>query len=457
MKCRCFLKITKPRSQNSQRCFKNAVEIVKWVNSHDDILQLFRSVTADKFKDDARAQQKSGIGLYNPGDTRMATLYLMMHRLIELKEVLEQVVHAPAQVVNDEVRRMSYDDMSQKNMLAYNRQCKDDEKKYKTMSNNSTKLKDRVKELIKSDEFWSLATEFLQLAQTPFWLLRLVDSNLPTLSKVYYSCCCVDKLLRVEKAKGSELAAKMHKIFLSRWDRWHRPVHTAAYAFDPAYVSHKLSDDEVEEVQSVLKRLYPAKWYTIFSQWKDFKHQQGAFTTDTLPGLETIWSGVDTKPAWKFWDGIPIGDDMVDARKAGIQLTARASAASCCEFNWSDLDDIIGKRRTQLNTETIEKLARNRAVHRLKKSVATIDCNKKLPTLELMIDLELQKAQSSAVDFLEAEDDIIGSDLDESDDAELDLEADEEVETEDEYDEAEGDINVATHHHGYSTRFSERS
>ena len=127
--------------------------------------------------------------------------------------------------------------------------------------------------------------------------------------------------------------------------------------------------------------------------WKDFKHQQGGFTTDALPGLETIWSNVDKQPAWKFWDGVPTADDMVDARKAGIQLTARASATSCCEFNWSDLDDIIGKRRTQLNTETIEKLARNRAVHRLKKSVATIDCNKKLPTLELMIDLELQKAQ----------------------------------------------------------------
>ena len=107
------------------------------------------------------------------------------------------------------------------------------------------------------------------MAQTPFWLLRLVDSNLPTLSKVYYSCCCVDKLLRVEKAKGSE-------------------------------------------------------------------------------GIEK----------------------------------AKGS----------------------------EKLARNRAVHHLKKSVATIDCNTKLPTLELMIDLELSKAQASAVDFSEAEDDIIGSD-----------------------------------------------
>jgi hypothetical protein len=30
------------------------------------------------------------------------------------------------------------------------------------------------------------------------------------------------------------------------------------------------------------------------------------------------------------------------------------------------MDDIIGTKRTQLNTETIEKLGRNRAVSRLK-------------------------------------------------------------------------------------------
>ena len=39
----------------------------------------------------------------------------------------------------------------------------------------------------------------------------------------------------------------------------------------------------------------------------------------------------------------------------------------------------------------------------------------------------------------------------------LDHEAEEEVATEDEYDETEGDVNVASRHHGYATRFSERS
>ena len=108
------------------------------------------------------------------------------------------------------------------------------------------------------------------------------------------------------------------------------------------------------------------------------------------------WDSVDDKPAWKFWDDVPITERTSCARHAGIQLTARASAASCCEFNWSDLDDIIGKRRTQLNTTTIEKLARNRAVSRLKKSVANNDPSNKLPTLAEVIDNELQRTQMHA-------------------------------------------------------------
>jgi hypothetical protein len=200
---------------------------------------------------------------------------------------------------------------------------------------------------------------------------------------VYYSCCCVDKILRIESAKGSKLAKDMHLIFLKRWTRsasrstrlivffrWHKPVHTAAYALDPSYHSHQLSDVEHEEFEDVLKKLYPSEWNTIISQWRDYKAQIGEFSVDTR-GLESIWGSVDTKPAWKWWDDVPCRGSTSKLRKAAIQLTARVSAASCCEFNWSDMDDIMGKKRTQLNTATLEKLVRHRAVSRLKTAIRT--------------------------------------------------------------------------------------
>ena len=139
-----------------------------------------------------------------------------------------------------------------------------------------------------------------------------------------------------------------------------------------------------------------------------------------------MWDSVDEKPAWKFWDDVEETKDSKHGRKAGIQITSRAAAASCCEFNWSDLDDIIGKRRTQLKTVTIEKLARNRAVSRLKSAVATMNCAATLPTLADCIDTEMQKVQARAGEATEAEDDIMddesGSDISLSEESDSDSE-----------------------------------
>ena len=386
--------------------FREGLDVIQWVNNHDDILKIFRKLVAEHFKNHARAAQKGQMGLYQPGDTRMALLYVMLDRLVELKPVLEALVHY---VSSDGTP--SYDAVAQKALLAYNKRCTDPDKAHKKVQGSSTKLQDKYKVTVKNDGFWKLAEEFLKLAKTPFLLLRLVDTNLPTLSKVYYSCCLVDKVLRIEKAKGSELAGKMHKLFLKRWDRWHRPLHTAAYAFDPAYQDHVLTEIEVQEVESVVQKMYPSEWLTVMAQWKDFKGRQGTVFTDEVPsGSQSIWGMVDKVPSWKWWDSVPKRNNSSAACKAGIQLTARCAAASCCEFNWSDLDDIIGKKRTALKTETIEMLVRNRAVMRLKKSLKANDPCLTLPTLDDAIASITGDAQESAVGLSEADDDNEESD-----------------------------------------------
>ena len=182
-------------------------------------------------------------------------------------------------------------------------------------------------------------------------------------------------------------------------------MHTAAYALDPSYQAHKLCDAERSEVEETLMKLYPQEHLSILSQLKDFRNQQGAvFTSDSQPGVETIWDIVDSKPSWKWWE------DVAKVRKVGVQLTARVAAASCCEFNWSDLDDIIGKKRTNLSTDRITKLVRNRAVHRLKQAVRRNDASATLPTLAEAIDKECQLAQFAVGDVTEAEDDLVSGD-----------------------------------------------
>ena len=156
-----------------------ALGLVKWVNNHDEILEIFRTMAAVVFQGHAREAQKAGIGLFNPPDTRMALLYVMLHRVDEVKGVLEAMVH-----FQGNGKLPSYDVAAQKAMVSYNKTCQDPEKHYQPKPSQSALLIDPYKDTIKNKDFWDRSTEFLQIAKTPMWLLRMVDSNLPSLSKV---------------------------------------------------------------------------------------------------------------------------------------------------------------------------------------------------------------------------------------------------------------------------------
>ena len=104
--------------------FDEGKALVKWINNHDDVLELFRALAANHYKGDKQAAAKSGIGLYMPGDTRMATLFITCDRLLKLKLILQGMVHQQSLKDGDKNIRLSYDDMAQKNMILYKKQYK---------------------------------------------------------------------------------------------------------------------------------------------------------------------------------------------------------------------------------------------------------------------------------------------------------------------------------------------
>ena len=99
---------------------------------------------------------------------------------------------------------------------------------------------------------------FLQSTVAIVLLHRVVDTYAPSLSKVYYCCCLVDKFLRAMKEMGhTEYASKIFDLFTKRWLRWHHPVHTLAYHLDPSFHTHSISDDELLDCEAACKMLYP--------------------------------------------------------------------------------------------------------------------------------------------------------------------------------------------------------
>ena len=109
--------------------------------------------------------------------------------------------------------------------------------------------------------FQSDIDTFIQSTKSCLYLLRLVDGQSPVIGKFYYCYALVDKHLRVLKQdSASGYAHDMHRIFLKRWKRWHRPIHTLAYALDPCYQVHRLTEEERADCKQVIKKIGGSNW-----------------------------------------------------------------------------------------------------------------------------------------------------------------------------------------------------
>ena len=108
------------------------------------------------------------------------------------------------------------------------------------------------------------------------YFLRLVDGTAPTMGKVYYCSALCDKYFRLVKTtKDIPWLATIIKIFMKRWKRWHRPIHTLAHALDPSYQTHTLNASENRDVKDALKKLYPDNWDDIKVELQRFKNNAG--------------------------------------------------------------------------------------------------------------------------------------------------------------------------------------
>lgn len=126
--------------------------------------------------------------LYTPGDTRMATVFLMLHRILILYPVLTDLVGRP-----------EYDAASQKAL----KQWSDSQPADRKLTPGNGKFLDRVKISIQADTFKERIESFINSTKSAMYLLRLVDGQTPVIGKFYYCCALVDKHLRVLKEAGN--------------------------------------------------------------------------------------------------------------------------------------------------------------------------------------------------------------------------------------------------------------
>ena len=150
----------------------------------------------------------------------MASAFKMGYRLLFLKPVLTSLALNPEWVA-----------ASQKCLKAWSDGQRDAAKKLKPNADGN--YRDNVLANISDSAWFKTMDDFVHTFTPAMYLLRLMDSAGPCLGKVYYCCCLMDKFLRIAIAKGTvQYAQEVQVLFMKRWKRWHRPVHTLAYALD---------------------------------------------------------------------------------------------------------------------------------------------------------------------------------------------------------------------------------
>lgn len=384
--------------------FKEGLRVVKFVNNHGDILKLFRATVPDHFED----KRKHCMMLYQPGDTRMLTVFKMLFRISVLKDVLV-----------DLVGKAAYSEAAQRALKAWSDQ-QPAEKKLLTVDG---KYPDKVKHCIQSSSFWDRVDCFIECTKSAVYLKSLVDGQSPVMGKFYYSCALVDKHLRVLKEEGTvPYIDQMRAIFLKRWKRWHRPIHTFAYAVDPCYQTHKLTVEEKRDCKTVIMKLGGGNWASLkveFDRWR---------AAGSSIFSEAEWNAADKHHGYQWWDSF--GDDFQHLQEAATSVLSKAVSASACEFNWSDVGNVVTKKTQRFTDAKIEKQVNVRAMKRLENAISGKVLLGNIPKIDDFLDTLVNKAIENCPgggDDVEDPEELGGDDCSD-DDNEYDLEMDGEEE-----------------------------
>lgn len=381
--------------------FNEGLRIVKFVNNHSEILKLYRALVPDHFED----KRKHCIMLYTPGDTRMMTVFRMLYRISVLKPVLVDLVGTAA-----------YGEAAQKALQAWSSAQPPE----KTLVQIDGKFPDKVKHSLQSSSFWDRVDQFIMSTKSAIFLKSLVDGQTPVLGKFYYSCALVDKHLRVLKEKEAvPYIDAMRTIYMKRWKRWHRPIHTFSYAVDPCYQSHKLTAEEKRDCRSAIMKLGGGNWASLkvkFDRWRS--SGESIFPPE-------VWDAADKHHGYQWWDSF--GDDFTYLQDAASSVLSKPIAASACEFNWSEVGSVVSKKTQRFTDAKIDKQVNVRAMNRLEKSISGKILLGNVPKIDDYLDQMVNEAiASSPGGGDDVEDPEAMEDDDESDDDAYDLDMDSE-------------------------------
>ena len=83
--------------------------------------------------------------------------------------------------------------------------------------------------------------------------LRLMDSPMPVMGKVYHGFYQLQEHIKGIDGMDKDRQEQLEQLLVACWDAAHSPLHGAAYALDPEYQSHDFSEEACPLYMPALK------------------------------------------------------------------------------------------------------------------------------------------------------------------------------------------------------------
>ena len=376
--------------------------VIKFIRSHHWSLALLRRI----------AKTGSKLELLYPGETRFATNFIMLHRVLQMWDDLQEAARdkewldhlptrvtaprrvtaaAPAAAGSGQAggRKRSVSARAAAAAEAVAEAAAAAAAAQPTKESPADEAK-RIRSMILDDSLREEVQLVVDIIKPMVQLLRFADSNAPGISKLYYRCflltkwvdACsgdedaanliVEDLTSSHKAHklpppteselyipsiDSELRDKLMQLVMDRWEMLNTDIHCAAYALDPEFHGH-LAD--LEEEGEVLKGLYQAinKQYGENSeaavaarlQWSDYQLKANTFSASN----HQMWAAARTLPPHKWWFEFCKG--APELRLVAMRLSSLCMSTGSMERSWSQFDFIHDKRRNRLTPKRANAL-----------------------------------------------------------------------------------------------------
>lgn len=274
-------------------------EVQQFITNHDATRAMFG--------------KHSKLKLVRPGDTRFASHFMMLHRLVRVKTPLKHMVT-----------------------------CEE----WDSWRNQHVEAKD-IEATILSIKFWEDIEKYVKVCWPIMAMLRMVDKDDANMGVIFEG---MDQM--VEKIKeialtyedGDTMFREMNELIQARWIMMHSPLHATGFLLNPKWFSKSPNKDA-----EVMKgwRMTLAKVARDASEKTLLKAELSKYI-----GMEGAFGDADAKDDMhklspvSWWENY--GEDTPCLQGLAIRILSQVSSASACERNWSTYGFIHSMKRNRL-------------------------------------------------------------------------------------------------------------